>query len=370
MKPELSDMLRDAKSDAPSPRYSVDDFVAAGRKRQRKTRAMWAGTGTAAAVLAVAGAVAVPQLLPGGEADDAPATQVAAPAAEKKPFTYPAGDFTANIKPYRVGDLNVSAATQVTSAYEIASITGPGRGQVFEDEDGTQRDIGNQVAALVVYRPGTFDPSAVKKGKQVGEAFYAAGVAGDPKKGKAGEDGFYSWEYADDSWAVIKFQGGQKLAASDLAEVAEGLTAAEEKPVQIGFKLGYVPAGFALNAAGTTWDGMAIPLEGGSYASLLKGDFPYSGLTDTVHEPYLVGDKQLPVLTLQVVPNWYNKHPAAGDEPYCASAGLCYVQAPGGKVTLELNGGGFLPDAELKKVLGKVTFASGKAWFDATAAIK
>ncbi|WP_305787778.1 hypothetical protein [Symbioplanes lichenis] len=374
MKPELSDMLRDAKSDAPSPRYSVDDFVAAGRKQQRKVRTMWVGTGAAAAVLAVAGAVAVPQLLPGGETTT-PATQVAAPAAKPsaKPFTYPDGDFTANFAPYRVGDLSVSKAILVTPGYEVASITAPGRGQVFEDENGKQRDVGNQVAALTVFKPGAFDPSVVKKGEKTGDAYFTEGVGGDPKKGKPGNDGTYAWEYADDAWAVIKFHGGEELQAKELAAVAKGLKVGATAPVKIGFKLGYVPDGYELAAAGTTYNEMAIPLEGSSYALLLKGDLPFTGLKDNILDPYVVGDKQLPLLQLQVFPKWYAKYPAKDDKSWCESESLCYIAAPGGDYVLELSGGGMISDDELLKVLDNVTFAAAnnqKTWFDATGATK
>ena len=78
---KLSDLLEAAHSTAPAARYTVDDFVVAGRRRKRRRNAGWA----VAAVVAVAVAVGIPQvLLRHDDAGPLPAT----PAPPTRPLNY------------------------------------------------------------------------------------------------------------------------------------------------------------------------------------------------------------------------------------------------------------------------------------------
>src|SRR5689334_17882307 len=56
---KLSDLLETAREDAPAARYTVDDIVAAGRRRGRRHNAGWA----LAAVAAVMVAIGLPQIV-------------------------------------------------------------------------------------------------------------------------------------------------------------------------------------------------------------------------------------------------------------------------------------------------------------------
>jgi hypothetical protein len=371
---ELSDMLRDAKSDAPPPRYGVQDALTAGRKRQQRRRALWAGTGSAAVVLAVAGAVAVPQLLPEGNSTSPTATTAAA-APSKALFAYPSSAFSGTFTKYTVGDLTVDGTVLVTPGYQVASITAPGKGQAYEDKKGERYYAPNVVGHVVTYAPGVFDPAQARKGTKAGAGFFQAG-----KKQKPLKPGFpapygestYTWSYADDAWAQVIVQGRLKYSATKLASVASGLTAGTEEPVKVGIKLGYVPSGFALGAAGTTSDYLEATFDGSSYLRLIKGDFPYEKLTGTVGDPFVVGDTQLPILSLSVYPAKEQKYDAPGNDAYCPQEGLCYRYTADKKFFVELNGGGFIGNTEMLKMLNSVKFADptdASTWFAATEAV-
>jgi hypothetical protein len=376
VKHELSDMLRDAKSNPPPPRYTVDDALAAGRKRQKQRRALWAGTGSAAVVLAVAGAVAVPQIISQNNDQKAPP----AAAAENKPktkaaFQYPSGDFTGTLAKYKAGEFTVTGTSLVTPGYQVASITAPGKGQKNEGNDKKIYYSPNVVGHLITYKKGAFDPGKAKKDSKVSAGYFHEGAKQKPLKPgfPAGyDDSTLTFEYADDAWAQIIVQGGEKYTAERLAPIVKGLTAGDETPVKLGFKLGYVPNGYELTSAGESTNYLESTFPGQSYAQLVKGDVSFKNLTGTIGDSFIVGDKQLPTLQFQVFPAWEQKYSAHGDAAYCASEGLCYAYTKDKKFFLEASGGGFVSDSELLKVLNSVEFADPtdtSTWFPATEAI-
>ena len=381
MKRELSDMLVQAKSDPPPLRYSVEDAVAAGRKRQRRLRAAWTGAGSAAAVVAVIAAIAVPQIV----ADGRPAQVVPAasqtPKQEPAPFAYPADKFAGNIAGFTAGDLTVSDSVHVTPGYQVAVIVAPGHGAPMEDKAGALHQTPNDVGRLVVYRPGAFDPARAVSGEQVS----VNGNLGYYKKPTVTKmaikipgqtDGTLTWEYADDAWAVVAIHATAKVTKQQLTAVAGKVALGPPEPVKVGFKLSYVPAGFQLAAAGTSDRMLTSPLTGESYILLLKGDFPYQALTAPAQEPYVLNRKQLPLLEITVYPRWYGKYGSGGNRgpalPFCVSDSLCYRFTDDGKYEIVVAGGGTVPDAELIKVLTSVTLADpadAGTWFDATDAV-
>ena len=376
---ELSDMLNDAKSDAPPPRYGVQDVLTAGRKRQQRRRALWAGTGSAAVALAVAGAVAVPQLLPDGSSTSAATTTGAATAktetAAKAPFVYPSTEFSGTFAEYTVGDLTVDGTVLVTPGYQVASITAPGKGQAYEDKKGKISHAPNVIGHVVTYEKGAFDPAKAKKGTKAGAGYFQPGEKQEPPKpgfpAPYGES-TYTWSYADDAWAQVIVQGRLKYPAAKLASIATGLTVGPEEPVKVGIKLGHVPDGFALGAAGTTSDYLESSFDGTSYLRLIKGDFPYENLTGTIGDPFVVGDQQLPILSLHVYPAKEQKYAPPGNAAYCPEEGLCYRYTADKKFFVELNGGGFIGNTEMLKMLNSVTFADPadeSTWFAATEAV-
>ncbi|MEU8607273.1 hypothetical protein AB0C29_04640 [Actinoplanes sp. NPDC048791] len=376
---ELSDMLQEAKSDAPPPRYSVQDALTAGRKRQQRRRALWAGTGSAAVVLAVTGAVAVPQLLPAGNDKSTTVNAGAAPSKAGKPakvpFAYPSTEFSGTFAKYKVGDLTVDGTVLVTPGYQVASITAPGKGQAYEDENGGRYYAPNVIGHVVTYAKGAFDPAKAKKDPKAGAGYFHAGEKKEaikPGIPAPYAESTYTWKYADDAWAQVIVQGGLKYPATKLASIAEGLTGSAEKPVKVGIKLGYVPAGFELGSAGTTSDYLEASFAGTSFLRLIKGDFPYKKLTGTVGDPFIVQDTQLPILSLQVYPAREQKYTSPGNAPYCPQEGLCYRYTADKKFFVELNGGGFIGNSEMIKMLKSVEFADptdSSTWFAATEAV-
>ena len=374
---ELSDMLRDAKSDAPPPRYSVQDALTAGRKRQKQRRALWAGTGSVAVVLAVAGAVAVPQLLP--ESNSSPTTAAAGPAAAKTPakapFAYPSEGFSGTFAPYKVGDLSVEGTVLVTPGYQVAAIKAPGKGQAYEGKNGERYYAPNIVGHVVTYAKGVFDPAKAKKGTKAGAGYFHAGEKKQPPKPgfpAPYADSTYTWQYADNAWGQVTVGGRLKYSAAKLESIAAGLAGGKEEPVKVGFKLSHVPSGFELGAAGTTSDYLEATFDGTSYLRLIKGDYPYRKLTGTIGEPFVVGNTQLPILSLQVYRAKEQKYNAPGNAAYCPQEGLCYRYTADKKFFLELNGGGFIDNAEMLKMLNGVTFADPtdeSTWFAAPEAV-
>jgi hypothetical protein len=372
-------MLQEAKSDAPPPRYSVQDALTAGRKRQQRRRALWASTGSAAVVLAVAGAVAVPQLLPEGTDRSTSVNAGAAPSkAEtpaRAPFAYPSSAFSGTFAEYTVGDLTVDGTVLVTPGYQVASITAPGKGQAHEDKNGGLYYGPNVIGHVVTYAKGVFDPTKAQKDPKAGIGWFHAGEkqkAFKPGVPAPYADSTYTWKYADDAWAQVIVSGRLKYPATKLASIAEGLTGAAEKPVKVGIKLGHVPAGFVLGSAGTTSDYLEPTFAGASFLRLIKGDFPYKNLTGTVGDPFIVRDTQLPILSLQVYPASEQKYSPPGNAPYCPEEGICYRYTADKKFFVELSGGGFIGNTEMIKMLDSVEFADltdESTWFPATEAV-
>lgn len=367
MKPELSDMLRDAKADAPTPRYGVDDFVAAGRKQQRRRTAAW--TGTAAAALAVVGAVAAPQIL----RDDANTGTTVAPAAapsakteEAAAYTWPEGDFVTNIKGFEVDGLTVEGTTVVNNGYQAAAITAEGRDSKLEAEDGKTYNLPSNVGELIVYRPGSFDATAAAKGEKVdvdgatgyykaGEFDYDAGKG----RGKVYSQAVLTWEYADNSWAQVELVHDLATSADPLVAVAEHLAPATPETVKVGFELGAVPDGYRVAMAGRAGLDDGAPLEGQSSVTLVDDDFTFTKQTGPVNSgnAFVTGPTtQLGILTLTVYPAWYAKHVPAAGKVTCTE-GICNRTLDGGGYVAELISGKGLPDAQLTELLNGVTFA-------------
>ncbi|MDX6214823.1 MAG: hypothetical protein QOG99_407, partial [Frankiales bacterium] len=368
MKHELSEMLAASKENPPPPRYTVEDALTAGRKRQSRRRVLFAGAGSAAAVVAVAAAIAVPQIVT--RTSPNPSTvKNAAPAASgtKKPalFAYPVKDFTGNIAPFKSGDLAVSGTVQVTTSYELATIVAPGKGTSFQDAQGKIHTTANDIGTVVIYRAGVFSPSvAIKSGSKVTvggkPGYYTAGKAaptGNKKLGVSSSPATLTWEYADDSWAVVTTSGWAKLTRDDMINLAQNVTSATAEEMAVDFKLGYVPKGFVLEAAGPSDSGMQTPMDGESFLRVVKGGTDYTGLTQPILDAPVVGGKQLATLSLAVYPSWYSKHAGNVTGTCLGGQQLCYKTTKDGKFVVELSGGGFLPDSELLKVVKGVSFA-------------
>ena len=387
MKLELSDMLANAKADPPPLRYSVEDAIAAGRKRQRRLRAAWAGVGSAAVVVAVAAAVAVPQVIP--DRRPAPVAPAASPVPTRRvsSFEYPADEYTGNIASFTAGNLTVTGTVHMTPSYQVAVVVAQGRGTPIEDENGTTHQMPNDVGNLVVYRAGVFDPAQFKSGEPVSingaRGYYQSPVMVKPTAANLKfparsrqVNPALAWEYAANSWAVVATNANAEITKQQLVAVAGKLTSGTPAPVKVGFKLSYVPAGFNLAAAGASDNNLLSPLDGESYVRLLKGDFPYKGLTAPAQDPFVVGKKQLPLIQIAIYPKWYSKYMAPRGAPvsaaFCGAESLCYRVTADDQYAIEVNGGGAVPDTELIKMLKLIKLADPGdpgTWLTATDAV-
>jgi hypothetical protein len=378
-------MLSASKENPPPPRYTADDVLAAGRKQQGRRRALLTGVGSAAAVVAVAAAVAVPQMVTRTSSTNQSgiSNQSAAGGAKKQaPFTYPTKGFFGNIAPFKSVGLSSEGTVQVTTSYQVATIVAPGNGTPTQDKNGKLHQPANSVGDAVVYRAGVFDPSAaIKSGSKVtvgGNVGYYTGSKptgpADKKKAASSSNATLTWEYAKDSWAVVSVRATAKLSQGDLISLAESVTSTTGTEQTVDFKLGYVPKGYTLEAAGSSDSSLLAPVDGGSFLRVVNGSTDYTGLTGPILDGPIVGAERLrlPTLSLTALPAWDSKF-AGSTAGACDSTGdICFKSTADGKFIVEVNGGGYVSGPELLKVVQGVTFAdptNPNSWFKATSAV-
>ncbi|MFI1994683.1 hypothetical protein [Actinoplanes sp. NPDC020271] len=209
---QLSDLLWEAKADAPPPRFDVDDVVAAGRRRKRRRSATWAAA--AAAVLVTAG---VAQVVPRG-----PAVTTAAPSVAPSST----GSFyTFLFRGYRAGDFVVDDPSQLDLGASTSYVRKTGSTEV--------------VANVIVYPPGVVPLGMGTPGKDKGT------VNAEPINGRRA---YYQgpqlfWEYADNAFADVV---GLKPSRADLRAIAEAFVPGQGQPGRVAARVGYFPAGFRL----------------------------------------------------------------------------------------------------------------------------
>jgi hypothetical protein len=395
MKLELSELLKEAKADAPPPRYGVDDAVAAGRKLKARRRTLWSVGGGAALAVAVAGVVVLPQVV---ARQDAPATPSAAAAAAPSkakpkavPLTYPASRWEYAFHGYKTGKYQVSEPFLVTAGFqqatirigdEVEEVYGELKRPLKEGEQPKKEDYKIAYSApgssllLTVYRPGAFDPALFADGTKVSVGGKSglfkknAHLDGDPTRKDEGHPGL-AWKYAGNAWAVINTSKPNETSSKDLVAIAQGLSGAEAYPATVATKLTFVPDGYELVSGGR---GADWPNGTGEFQRtnlrLVKGaEEKATGLKTPV-----LDDENSKVQDIRI--NLYrtdfseNRPPQGADQlaPYCNSGNtkLCYRMAPGGKWQVEIEGSGQEPTSELKKILAGITFASiedGATWF-------
>jgi hypothetical protein len=255
---DLREILEVAKEDAPPARYTVDDIVAAGRRRRRWVFAQRLG---AVGVLVV---VVAATMLVSGEfvpSDRAPGLGVAASPTTAPPppaTATPSPRFTFTFGGYAVDDYRVLAPDEVNPAYQVAGIVRDGT-----DDQGKPRV--EYVGSLTVYQPGVFKPDVFRAGTAVtvqGRDAYQAQrptqlatawtVDRQPIDPQTVELNALGWQYAPDAWAVIEsepYLGDQRpFAFADQVKVAERFATAPGEPAmaKVPFRVGYLPAGFTL----------------------------------------------------------------------------------------------------------------------------
>lgn len=205
---QLSDLLWEAKADAPAPRFDVDDVVAAGRRRKRRRAAAWAA---AAAIVLVTAGVAL--VVPRGPA----VTPVVTPTAKAKSF------YTFSFRGYAVEGFVVPDP----AVFDLDSDT-----SLIRKAEST-RIVGN----LVVYKPGV-EPRLMEHQKDL--------KAAPPVSGReAWSTGtLLFWKYADNAWAEVT--GGNRLPPASVREIAETFRPGDGLAVRVGFRPGYLPDGYKL----------------------------------------------------------------------------------------------------------------------------
>lgn len=354
---QLSDLLDEARADAPPARYDVDDVVAAGRKRQRRRTAGW----TIAAAAAVAVAIGVPQIVTRAD----PAPRPVAPVATTPAPTTPAVGFS--FAGYRAGRFHVDDPRWWGLAGESAPIRKAG--------------VTDPVGTLFVYRPGV-DPfvrphaptttgTTPVRGRK---AYFVQPYAPSPPAER-----WLAWEYADDAIAVVEPQAARGMTDAELRQVAEGFTPGTPVPVpvRLPFRAGYVSGDYTLVDIVADPDGalrsMATFVPADQAASRMRQ--PNRGLApgekgaagkiisirvDALPEPTGTSTKTTCSEGLR---------PAGSKEPM---GGDCERPLPGGKYRLEVIGSPAVTQREIRKMADALEVtdpAKPAAWLPVTTAI-
>ncbi|MEV4630004.1 hypothetical protein AB0J90_27440 [Micromonospora sp. NPDC049523] len=258
---DLHQLLTTAQSDQPPASYTVDDIVAAGRRRRsRRKFGQW--TGGATGGLAVV-AVAVALVSQGGASAPgrAPATTVDAGIAAAETKTTGPTPLTYSFAGYRVGDFRVTDPSMANPGYQSAMI--------FQDNVyvGDGPPIEDHLGTLTVYRPGVFRPDLFRAGTPVTVSGRPGFQTELPRKIRVGSGDPNSrevitkpisapalaWQYGDDAWAVIEAHGiGQRsLPVTAIRQLADAFRTTAPAPVRMPYEITYVPAGWRVAAAGS-----------------------------------------------------------------------------------------------------------------------
>ncbi|MGK5738568.1 hypothetical protein [Micromonospora sp. URMC 103] len=382
----VHDLVETATSDAPSPRYTVDDIVAAGRRVQRRRRTGWSVASAAVAVTGVVAAISVglPTAAerPTVEEQAAAMTSavpVASPSRLAAGWEFPDDPFTYVFEGFDAGRLHVGNPIVVSRAYQIAPLRIDGlvtndravdpaaiaakKGGSAKKTESRGDDPGQLYAYLTVYRPGAF-AAAKFTGTRVTVAGHQAIEQEGPRYG-ANLRRAFAWEYAPGAWAVAEtFAEPTDVSAADLHGLVDGLRPSVPLPARVPFTVGYLPAGYHAAELGQhTFSGLnGIASAGdGNYGGAIFASpaLPSTGLV----EPYGGAEGADPAgsFTIFVLPNDKSnqalkdgaKPPA---EPRCGN-GFCNAWTADGKTTIQVASGGRLSEAEMTRILKGITLA-------------
>ncbi|MEU4155551.1 hypothetical protein [Actinoplanes sp. NPDC026670] len=220
MKP-LSDMLREAETDPPPPRYGVDDVVALGRRRMRRRNSVWA----LAAVVAVTAAIGVPQIVT--RRADAPPVVTPSPQLDPSPVGGPSA-----------AEFMFTGYT--TGAFQVL----PPERWSLESETAYIHRNGKAVGVLEVYHPGV-QPDRNRgdlKRRPTDPVGAATAFFIDDSNDREIQ---LAWEYADGALATV-LADPRSMSPAEMRQVAEAFGSTSPRPATIGFGLSYVPAGYHL----------------------------------------------------------------------------------------------------------------------------
>ncbi|MEU4676267.1 hypothetical protein [Micromonospora sp. NPDC023737] len=371
----VHELVETAASDAPPPRYTVDDIVAAGRTVQRRRRTGWT---VASAALAVTGVLAAISIGPPGTASRPPAGELPAAdtslAATASPLTpaadweFPKDPFSYVFQRFDVGKLHVQDPVVVSRAYQIAALHIDGlvtHDRAVDSATIPQPDEGegSLYAYLTVYRPGAFDPQKFSGSRVTIEGHQAIEREG-PSYGQNLRRAL-AWEYTDDAWAVAEtFADPSDVGFADLRGLVGGLRPSVPTPARVPFNVGYVPAGYHAAAVGehafASLNGIASAGDGNYGGAVFAAPaLPTTGLT----EPYGGPEGEDPPGSFQilVLPNARsNQSLRDGEqpppEPRCGN-GACTGWTSDGRTTIQVASDGRLPDAEMIRILKGIDLA-------------
>jgi hypothetical protein len=246
-------LLEKARAGDPPMRHSTDDFVTGGRRRRTRRRMVWA-TSAAGAVLAVATATVVPQMIV-GKRDVA--------ASDQEVMVYPVSAFDYTLSGYTVGDIEVSDPVNVTPGYQQARIRRADETQEYDLGDGTSERVLVSRSVLTLYRAGVFDPVRFEGAESVS----VGGAAG------LYADSALAWQYGPDAWAVIDAGPGH-LSRADMLRVAAAMRTGPNRPATLPWRMSYLPAGYHLSSIGVTADDQLVG------AHLQQGDARFTMATE------------------------------------------------------------------------------------------
>lgn len=371
----MKDVVELATSESPPLRYTVDEIVATGQRRQQRRRLGWAASGaTVLVALGVVVTVAVPSLAGGvpsatasrhstATGPSAPGTDPASTAAAQS-LTVPTQPFTFSFGGYRVGKLRVTAPIDVSTSYELASVYADDLTTNDQAVDPNAplptKEVPTLYAYLTLYRPGAYDPTKLAGAKQVTVAGHPGLEASGSGSGMAVVRTL-AWQYTANAWAVITASSTEanSPSAADLRQLAAGLPAAAPTPAKVPLTMGYVPSGYHLDEvamhAMTGLNGIAAARDG-DYAGLLFSNpaLPTTGLT----EPYGGVDGSDPPgsFLVFVVPAG-NSNQQASPGISCMN-GFCNRWLDNGSVNVQVASGGRLSDGEMTRILNGITLGN------------
>ena len=366
--PDMQEILQIAKADAPPAQYSVEDIVAAGRRRRRRAFVQRVGgagvVGVAVATAAVLTAVNL--ALPNDRRAETPVLPASPPAptapAPSPPFTFTFGG-------YWVDDYRVLAPDEVTPAYQTAG--------VMRDSKAADGKVTTQyVGTLTVYQPKIFDPARFRAGTKLTvqgrEAFkielhqQVLGGWNDDryviKERGAGDPtvAALAWQYAPDTWATLIGEGSSATAAfttADEVKVAEGFTVAAGDPVRakVPFRIGYLPDGFTLQSI----SGQSLTAEQRGMVTFAYAKPQPSNTPVAVNPSDVIHGSTVTSVVISIL--WVdNPPPDAVKRTSRCNPGqhFCVTKLPGGEFYFVVEDPSkTLPDEELMKVADALTFA-------------
>ncbi|MGN9914258.1 hypothetical protein ACTMTJ_42690 [Phytohabitans sp. LJ34] len=378
---DIREILLTARGDMPPRRHSVDDVVAAGRRRKRRAFAVrLGGSGMVAAAVATVGVlVSVNLTVAGNQRSVTALLPVVVPSSSSPPA--PSPPFTFTFGRYKVDNYRVLAPDEVTPDHQKAGIlrdVTDAKGKVTTEYAGT----------MTVYQPRRFDPAGFRTGTKLtvqGRDAYHIEVARKPLDGwnperpkGVGKDSApeivvgagLAWQYAPDAWAVLEPQlaaDGPGFPGADQVEIAERFTVLADGPVsaKVPFRPRYLPAGFTLQ--GISGQSMTAENRGMTTLVYAKPQPPGALLTAPRELEY---DRTVTSVLISVL--WVDTPPpdAVKQTSRCdAGRHWCMKRLPGNEFYLVVEDPSkTLPERELLKVVDSLTLADLKkagTWFPA-----